>query len=522
MPNSDKQEQSPGIVPGHMKGIEDYVGLLAKFVARCKRPRQLLTSAIERSRQRSRALANYIASFRDPRLKTVPRYMVAWSTFSRMTVIFIALIMPAWLFEVVDPFGLSGVVDGHSQKIVQQVAAPFYPAAGQPRVAVVLIDESALTSRGESWPPRYLYYEEVVRRVAKQRPAAIFLDVLIEDHRTYDTSLSLAQKALAETLDETGVPLYLAVLDDGRRNLFASVPGTQLAMAGWSGYGADYPLMVDRAHWFGTTPSGADRQCSSEGLPTAAFALYRHLCKSGVQEGCASGPVYGEQGAFCAPLVVQWGYNTAPEIRSRDLLSKSQCAAAETSSTSRLVDSARILWSSLLASFDQDAEALARQTCPYTVTVREEDLGTPRARDVLKDRVVLIGTSLAGIHDLVASPVHGALPGVYLHAMALDNLLLWDDQYFARAEGTSVLLVLGLLLAWVSAALIQANPARLDFLLHAFAAALVLGVSAFSYLVLHRPPLDWLGLLLIFELARRILKASDTAQVPSNTLRKNA
>lgn len=507
MPNRDHQEPRLGVAPEQMKGIEDYFKQLTRLILMCRRPRQLMLCMSAGLMRRWQLLRSYLSSFRDARLKAVPGYLVAWSTFSRMVVIFVALIVPAWLLEIVDPFGLSGAVERHSQQIVQKLAAPFYPATAQSRIAVVLIDEASLAIRGESWPPRYLYYEEVVRRIAKQRPSAIFLDVLIDDHRSYDGSLPLAQKALEETLQETGVPLYLAVLDDGERNLFAKVPGTQLAMAGWSGYGDDYPLLVDKTHRFGEKPLDGGKQCDSESLPTAAFALYRQVCSIGTQGSCGDTPAKADVGAFCAPLVVQWGYNVAPEVRARDLISDSQCAPSDARPGSRLFDSVRLLWSSFLASFSNDLEAQGRQTCPYTLTLREEDLSSARARGLLKDRVVLVGTSLAGIHDLVASPVHGQLPGVYLHAMALDNLLTWDDGYFSRAEGTPILLVLGLLLAWVSAALIRANPDRLEFLLHAFAAMLVLGVSAFFYLVLHRPPLDWLGLLLIFELARRILEA---------------
>lgn len=43
----------------------------------------------------------------------------------------------------------------------------------------------------------------------------------------------------------------------------------------------------------------------------------------------------------------------------------------------------------------------------------------------LEGRFVMIGTALQGSNDRVQSPIHGRLPGVYLHAAALGNLL--DD-----------------------------------------------------------------------------------------------
>lgn len=508
MSNGGHEEQRPGMTSEHMKGIEDYLGQLMRLLRLLGRPRQLVAAVGASLGKLRRTLKGYFASFRDPRLKDVPAQLFALPTLSRMLVIFVALVVPAWVLQVVDPFGLSGAVEGHSQTIFQKVTAPFYPGTAQPRIAVVLIDQAALARRGESWPPRYLYYEEVIRRVAKQGPAAIFLDVLLEDRRPYDDSLPLAQKALEETLADTGVPLYLATLDDGQHNLFAHIPGTRLAMAGWSGHKDDYPLLVDEGHRFGQVAAVADGQCRSDSPPSAAFALYRQLCEQGAQQGCPVALAKGEAGGFCSPLVVQWGYNVAPEVRTRDLLSASQCTTPDVTASGRLVSTLRILWSSLLASFHDEAAALGRQACPYTLTVREEDLSSARGRGLLKDRVVLIGTSLAGIHDLVVSPVHGQLPGVYLHAMALDNLLTWNDRYFKRGDTRPIMLALGLLLAWVSASLVRANPARLDVLLLAFAILLVLGVSTFFHFALRRPPLDWLGLLLVYELARRMLQAS--------------
>jgi adenylate cyclase len=49
-------------------------------------------------------------------------------------------------------------------------------------------------------------------------------------------------------------------------------------------------------------------------------------------------------------------------------------------------------------------------------------------RDVaaVSNRVVLIGTSAAGLHDLKATPLASDLPGIEVHATALDNMLAGD------------------------------------------------------------------------------------------------
>jgi CHASE2 domain-containing sensor protein len=419
-------------------------------------------------------------------------------------VIYVAFVVPAVVLDVVDPFSLSRAVQAYSEKLFQKVSSSFYGSTAQDRIAVVLIDQYTLAQRGESWPPRYAYWDEVIRRIARQKPEAIFLDVLIEDRRAYDESLAHAQQGLGRTLTERGVPLYVATLDAERNSVFADVPGVQPTMVGWSGYGDDYPLLVAEGHFFedGGRPTSPARQCRDDTPPTAAFALYRQLCAGGQAE-C---PAQQATGDFCDPMVVQWGRNVAPIVQARELISATQCQAGESSWVDRASSAFGSFIAALTSGLDADALKRNRQPCPYAVTVREEDLGSERARGVLEGRVVMIGLSLAGIHDMVESPVHGQIPGVYLHAMALDNLLTWSADYFKRGDSAGSLLTVGALLCWISAALIRANPPRLAFFLRLFAILLVLAVSVYLYLFRHRPPLDWLGLLLIYELAKRVIE----------------
>ena len=70
----------------------------------------------------------------------------------------------------------------------------------------------------------------------------------------------------------------------------------------------------------------------------------------------------------------------------------------------------------------------------------------------LKDQIVLIGTSAAGLKDLVATPLQAEFPGVEVHATAIDNILAGDMlveprwafflNFFATALFSLVLIVL--------------------------------------------------------------------------------
>src|SRR5690606_13263919 len=152
-------------------------------------------------------------------------------------------------------------------------------------------------------------------------------------------------------------------------------------------------------------------------------------------------------------------------------------------------------FASLIAAFnsgrDEHAVDRVRQPCPYAITIKEEDLTSEKARGLLEGRAVLIGQSLPGIHDIVESPVHGQIPVVYLHAMALDNLLNWHTSYYKAGNALWPKLLLGFLVSWIAAALLRADPPCMSFFLRSIAIVLVLVVSLFCYRFLHYPALDW-------------------------------
>lgn len=83
----------------------------------------------------------------------------------------------------------------------------------------------------------------------------------------------------------------------------------------------------------------------------------------------------------------------------------------------------------------QPTEAFT-QTCPYIATVPVESLLSSEpdwdVRALLANRIVFYGVELHGSSDIVYPPVHKHLPGVYMHAMAMDNLLTLGPDYLRR------------------------------------------------------------------------------------------
>jgi adenylate cyclase len=65
-----------------------------------------------------------------------------------------------------------------------------------------------------------------------------------------------------------------------------------------------------------------------------------------------------------------------------------------------------------------------------------------------KDKILILGASAAGLEDLKPTPVDPALPGFFLHATAISNLLLKDHLHPLPAGVSSLFLALGILLIY--------------------------------------------------------------------------
>jgi CHASE2 domain-containing sensor protein len=73
-----------------------------------------------------------------------------------------------------------------------------------------------------------------------------------------------------------------------------------------------------------------------------------------------------------------------------------------------------------------------RSRCPHTAVIPAEALmfGEEDADTLalIENRIVFYGASLEGSLDLAFSPANGLLPGVFVHAMALDNIITFRGQ----------------------------------------------------------------------------------------------
>lgn len=348
--------------------------------------------------------------------------------------------------------GISLHLTPWSQAIVNAVVKYTYQPTGQEKTLVVLFREENLATLGESFPISYARHAEVLEALSLYEPAAVFVDFAFIDRRANQDIRPLNDAICA--LRDAKIPVYLAAsplrasagdgLRDGLdRGCFTAVDTVMDAESGASG------VLTYRA-------CRDPESCRAAGLLlTPAFAI------AGPQVGL------GREDAHAMEII--WG----------NRVSKLNESWMDCASSGAFTDLHHMLKKTPLAS---------KRKCPHTNTISvlhvlgrfDEDL----KRDVVKGATVFYGGSFEMAGDRVISPVFDDLPGVYLHAMAYDNLRTFKTDYKrAHQHGFSLSrLVNGLLLLFTIVLLLLVDKPP------AFARTMLGGLGAVS------PRIKWLAL----------------------------
>ncbi|MFZ1430348.1 MAG: CHASE2 domain-containing protein [Geminicoccaceae bacterium] len=141
----------------------------------------------------------------------------------------------------------------------------------------------------------------------------------------------------------------------------------------------------------------------------------------------------------------------------------------------------------------------------WQVLARPSAVPKEAVEGAIRDRAVLIGYSVSAA-DFVKTPVHGNVPGVIIHAQALDNLLNWHQDVWRPMpilkSGPSwfdLSWALGLLYLFVQSFLTAFLPAQFrmsHFATWALLASLTVTLTVLSTVVLCLAPVNWVGYLI--------------------------
>ena len=284
--------------------------------------------------------------------------------------------------------GLASTLEPWSQAMVNAVAKYAYPKDGQQDATVLLFREENIAELGTHYPIPYAVHADVMEALATYAPRAVFIDFAFINQRPNE-NIEVLAKALCTLAESSRIYIAAPVSETGeisiRRELLRCAQPVIPDIKDPSG---DSGILT---YTHGTS--------SEDGfVPAAAFALAGRTDASSDME-------------------IIWGKDSAP--LNRKWMNCSDKSA----------------WQQIKA---LAGNPLANQLgCPFHRTISVNHLlnstGDSDVEAALSERTVFYGGNFQFVGDRIASPVYGELPGIYLHAMAYDNLLAFKED-FKRAD----------------------------------------------------------------------------------------
>lgn len=333
-----------------------------------------------------------------------------------------------WLGDKLNASGM--VVTRFMARIQTPLTSQMYPDAARDQITVVMYDQEFLRGSRSAWPISYQDHADWLLRLAgdpNARPRAIFLDITFGQGRD-DPTLPALRDALCKLQHEFKVPVFLAALPapaDGKlaiREGLAADPAKG-ERACFTLVGVDYvPDALDGLAW--------------------SYQLSRHRTDNGWQPGPAGDPSQQpsyrsaamamaedvariDLGLETEPMSLVWGHNSTPQADRPNSLQN--CRPGVPDWRKLIPGVVRQLWE----------EGPRQPLCPYHRTLSMAQLGELSEQQLapyLAGRYVMVGANVPGYNDFADSPVHRLVPGVHLHAMALDNFLTYRGEYKLNAE----------------------------------------------------------------------------------------
>src|SRR5579862_1610036 len=330
-------------------------------------------------------------------------------------------------------------------------AAHAHGSSIPPRVVVVMIDERALALRGAHWPAPVSFHAQFLAELEVLRPRGILLDFLLIDPAPQADSCDLL--SVASRLRHDGIPLYLAVTkpDD-----LAPLDGAGCRDAAGAALRASDVF----------TPVSVARQVDGSDFVGRRYPFEQRADDAAPGSGVASAAVrmYCDFQRAPAACVTRLTADETPDAGFELAWSPEGDPFNQRWSHTSCVENLSPVQAIL------NEPALPRETpCPPVATLfagallsQQEDPALGANNEALfklaDGAFLMVGGNFRGSGDLVTTPLHTLLPGVYYHAVALENLLAFKGEPKVRKEYRRPRLAFygyDLLVLWILAAIFQ-------------------------------------------------------------------
>lgn len=417
------------------------------------------------------------------------RYALLWHGVS----VVVGFLVSAALV-IFDPLNLDQGLTDRGHDIFYKVAAFAYPAKSSPRLMVVTVNDDFLRKRDLAWPMPYRAHKVILEDIASRGPKAIFIDMAFMDRRkdaTFD-----------ELIEEIGliadrVPVYIAAAPRTRdtpsdlpeiRALAALKPGVKLVSI----------TTRDEAPLSRTYPIVPDH-----GVRPAAIEIYADHFNRAFKP------------RFAGDKIDIWWAAPRDDFNCRGATPPAACEKLDQPVLLRAWD---VMLGGMLPSPAGGGDPTIAPIA-YAPTVNAGDLfegdATAAIDAKIKGAVVLYGTDLELTGDLQSNPIQGRVPGVQVHAMALDNLAAFKGAYVSalppfglapKAHTLAVLLLVSILILaarWIATLafpLLACQPhlrgAQFGTLDGVVLATAILAIVTFEFTVLKVGPNAWATVLI--------------------------
>lgn len=332
------------------------------------------------------------------------------------------------------------------------LAAYLYKHTISDQITILMYDDRFLQENDLSWPLSYRDQAAWLLSAAgngtpNARPKAVFIDITFGQERPNDPGIGDLVDALCTIGVDWQIPLYLAGLPDPRTGdlvvrskLFGAekngkpcfkLVGVDYEPDPIDGYAWSYPLYQHTEIEDKQKVLVHGRKDTSDPVihefPTAALAIAEGM-GSNAPDSKTRYRIGGD------PLAVYWG---AASVIDPDGIHR-----IETDCTPGTSDLRDKLPSVIIAIIDRAFPENTTPRCSVHRSLSFSDLNSldeDIANSLIHDKYVLVGAKVGGFNDWINSPIQGPLPGIHLHAMALDNLMTFRDSYKIQHEWHAIL-----------------------------------------------------------------------------------
>jgi adenylate cyclase len=349
-------------------------------------------------------------------------------------------------------------------------------------VRVVDIDEESLKQIGQ-WPWPRTVLADLVTKLGQNGAAAIGFDMVFPEPDRMSPANTLRFWPNAEAL--VGLRQEIEKLPSNDQ-VFAEAIGTAPVVLGFIAAPQGTSIPETKA---GFAHGGDDPKLFVAFYPGAAASL-KELQDKAQGTGSLNWIPDQDQIIRRMPMLVRIGDTLFPSFAA-DMLRLAQGAStymvkSSGASGEKAFGEKTGIVKVRVGDFEIPTEADGQMWIRFTPEAKERYLPAWKVlngeigKDDIEGRILLIGTSAAGLLDLRATPLDASVPGVSLHAQAIEQILqgsFLQRPDFATAAELLYILVIGVLIAFLIYRLGAAGSAVLG----GAAVAAVIGISWYAF-----------------------------------------